>query len=58
LARQAEISEWAVRRYASEGLIEHKRDSSGRRLFSASLVPVVRAIYAQRIASRGRKAEA
>ena len=54
VARSAGVSEWTVRRYAREELIECSADSAGRRLFDTSVVPVVRALYAKRIASRGR----
>jgi DNA-binding transcriptional MerR regulator len=54
VARSVGVSEWTVRRYARENLIEHSTDSAGRRLFDASVLPIVRALYAKRIASRGR----
>lgn len=55
LARAAGISEWAVRRYAREELVPYRLDSAGRRLFEDTVVAEVRALYAERIASRGRR---
>ena len=55
LARAAGISEWTVRRYAREGLVPHRLDSAGRRLFDDTAVDEVRALYARRIARRGRQ---
>ena len=55
LARAAGISEWTVRRYAREDLVPYRLDSAGRRLFDDTAVDEVRAVYARRIARRGRR---
>ena len=55
LARAAGISEWTVRRYARDDLVPYRLDSAGRRLFDDTAVDEVRAVYARRIARRGRR---
>lgn len=56
VARAAGVSEWTVRQYARKKLVQYTLDSAGRRLFDERAVGLVRALYARRLASRGRTA--
>lgn len=53
LARASDVSEASVRTYARKRLIEFTVDSAGRKLFGKEVVAKVRALYRQRVASRG-----
>jgi DNA-binding transcriptional MerR regulator len=55
LARASDVSEASIRTYARKRLIEFTVDSAGRKLFEKDIVPRVKALYRQRVASRGRQ---
>jgi DNA-binding transcriptional MerR regulator len=54
VAREASVSQPTVRLYANLGLVPHITASDGTRLFSAEAADLVRQIYSQRLARRGR----
>ncbi len=58
LARAAGVSEGTVREYSRRKLIPFSTDSAGRRLFDESAIPVLRGVFAERIAARGRRRRA
>jgi DNA-binding transcriptional MerR regulator len=55
LARAAGVSEGTVRQYSRRKLIPYSVDSAGRRLFDESAIPMLRAVFAERVAARGRR---
>jgi DNA-binding transcriptional MerR regulator len=54
VARAGEVSQPTVRLYADLGLLEFITDSRGNRLFRRGTGDVVRRIYVERMAHRGR----
>lgn len=58
LARAAGVSEGTVRQYARRKLIPFYTDSAGRRLFDESAIPVLRGVFAKRVAGRGQRRRA
>ncbi len=55
LARQAEVTQPTIRKYADAGLLDFVVASDGTRLFRKGQSDRVRSIYAERMARRGRK---
>lgn len=55
LARHAQVTAATVTAYAKAGLLDFIVISNGTRLFRAGQAPRVRAIYTERMASRGRR---
>jgi DNA-binding transcriptional MerR regulator len=56
LAREAGLTVPTVALYADAGWLDFIRCSNGTRLFRSGQAPLVRKIYAERMANRGRKA--
>ena len=56
IARQAKVTPPTVRKYADMGLLDYVTASNGVRLYRAGQAGIVREIYDQRMAMRGRKA--
>ncbi len=54
LARQADVSQPTVRKYADAGLLDFIVASDGTRLFRRDQAARVQEIYASRMARRGR----
>ena len=55
LARQAEVTQPTIRKYADAGLLDFVVASDGTRLFRAGQAERVREIYDESMARRGRK---
>ena len=55
LARAAGVSEGTVRQYSRRKLIPYSIDSAGRRLFDESAISMLRTVFDERIAARGRR---
>jgi len=56
LARQAGVTQPTIRLYADKGWLDFVTISNGCRLFKPGQATKVRAIFTERMASRGRKA--
>jgi hypothetical protein len=58
LARESGVTVVTVALYADLGLLDSIRSSNGTRLFRSGQAPVVRKIYGERMANRGRRSAA